>query len=233
LKHFEDKYIDEIQAEIENNYFTPVIKHTISHGNYKKVCDIGCGNGIFSASLKNLLPECKLTGVDSSLYALRKASQNGFDEISVVKDFSNDLIPFESNSFDLIICKDVLEHLVNPVHLVKEMYRLLNKDGKLLIHVPNHFPIWGRWRFLLKNNIDTFSYFKGSDRHNFPHIRFYTYSSIVNMVEEIGFNKVENISYFFSRPPKIHRLMSKKVQKKVALRWTDDFCQGITLIIQK
>ena len=233
MKHFEDKYIDEIKAEIKDNYFTPVIKHVISQGDYNKICDIGCGNGIFSASLKHLLPKCKLIGVDSSPYALIKASENGFDEISEVGDFSSDLMPFKDKSFDLIICKDVLEHLINPEHLVREMYRLLKTNGTLLIHVPNHFPIWGRWKFLLNNDIDTFSYFKESDRHNFPHIRFYTYSSIVNLVKKIGFNKVENISYFFSQPPKIHRLMSKKIQKEIALRWTDNFCQGITLIIKK
>ncbi len=233
MKHFEDKYIDEIQADIKVNYFTPVIKHVIHNNSYEKICDIGCGNGVFTAYLKHLLPNCELHGIDSSDYALNKAIENGFDKISMVNDFSSDLIPYSDESFDLIICKDVLEHLVNPMHLVKEMHRLLKKDGKLLIHVPNHFSIWGRLRFLLNNQIDTFSYFKESDRYNFPHIRFYTYDSLLNMTKKAGFNNAENISYFFSQPPKIHRLMTKKMQKKVALLWTDNFCQGITMVIEK
>lgn len=45
-------------------------------------------------------------------------------------------IPFESNSFDSIICTQVLEHVKNPTLAAKELYRVLKNGGYALITVP-------------------------------------------------------------------------------------------------
>ena len=76
-----------------------------------------------------------------------------------INDFSKDKLKIQDNFFDLIICKDVFEHLINPNHLVKEIHRILKPNGLLLSHVPNHFPLWGRLKFLIENNLDTFRIF--------------------------------------------------------------------------
>ncbi len=62
-------------------------------------------------------------------------------------------LPFRSDSADAIICKDVLEHVVDPVGAVREMHRTLKPEGLLYCSVPFLHPYHGGrnladyWRF--------------------------------------------------------------------------------------
>ena len=58
---------------------------------------------------------------------------------NIYLDMEHDLtqpLPFVDNSFDTIILSDVLEHIAEPMSLFSEMYRVLNKGGKIIINVP-------------------------------------------------------------------------------------------------
>ena len=54
-------------------------------------------------------------------------------------------------TFDVIICTEVLEHVNNPFNAVKEMHRLLKKRGRIYLSTPYNFRIHGplpdNWRF--------------------------------------------------------------------------------------
>ena|SRR5665213_1494993 len=58
-------------------------------------------------------------------------------------------IPDET--FDIIICTEVLEHVNNPFGAVKEMHRILKKGGRVYVSTPYNFRIHGplpdNWRF--------------------------------------------------------------------------------------
>jgi SAM-dependent methyltransferase len=196
------------------------------------VCDIGCGNGVFTGDLKRRI-DCNLIGVDSNKYALEQASKLDFDKLIQVDDFTKDKLPIDNESVDLVICKDVLEHLIDPEFLTHEIFRILKPGGYFLVHVPNHFPIWGRLKFLFTNNIDTFSYFPNANRYDFPHIRFFTLDSMKDILKVSGFASIENISYFFTKPPIIHRFMPISLMKKMAQISTDNFSEGITILSSK
>ena len=230
--HFENKYIDLINEDSTNNYFTVVLDEVFNFYTPKFVCNIGCGNGIFTSSIKNKF-DCNLVGVDGNKHALKQAEKLDFDNLHQVKDLSKDLLPFENNCFDLVICKDVLEHLVDPAHLVNEIYRITSDKGIFLFHVPNHFPIWGRIKFLFTNNIDTFNYFSESERYNFPHIRFFTLNSAIKLLGDAGFIMKKNISYHFAKPRIIHRFIPFALKKILTKFSTDNFSEGITLIFEK
>ena len=142
--HFDNQHIDAINHDLSNNYFRTVLVEALEYsGNPRDVCDVGCGNGIFTSWIKDSL-SCRLVGVDGSEYALNKAKQLNFDELHHIEDFSNNNLPFKDESFDFVINKDVLEHLLNPENLVHEIARITRIGGFALIHVPNHFPISGR-----------------------------------------------------------------------------------------
>ena len=102
-----------------------------------------------------------------------------------------------------------------------------------MIHVPNHFPIWGRLKFLISNNIDTFSYFPNSDRYDFPHIRFFTTSSMDNLLNKSDLVLQENLSFYFVQPRFIHRLMPLSLKKFLAKISTNNFSEGITYLASK
>lgn len=57
----------------------------------------------------------------------------------------------KSNYFDFVLCTEVLEHTLNPFKAIKEIYRILKKNGYVLITTPFDFRIHGPlpdcWRF--------------------------------------------------------------------------------------
>ena len=55
-------------------------------------------------------------------------------ELDVVGDIQN--MPFQRETFDMILCLEVLEHVVNPQAALKECFRVLKRDGILLMSVP-------------------------------------------------------------------------------------------------
>jgi SAM-dependent methyltransferase len=62
---------------------------------------------------------------------------------------TNPAIP--ANSFDAVLCTDVLEHVVDPFAAVRELTRILKVNGRLLVTTPLnariHGPIPDCWRF--------------------------------------------------------------------------------------
>lgn len=51
-------------------------------------------------------------------------------------DFETDNLPFEDNSFDMVLSMSVLEHIYNHTHLLGEMVRILKPGGECIIYVP-------------------------------------------------------------------------------------------------
>ncbi len=95
-----------------------------------RIIDIGCG---YNASLlKSLRKYSKnLVGVDVSVNEEIKGIQ------IYEKTLENNLDFLEDSSFDLVIINSVLEHLENPISILKEAYRILDKKGILVGNVPN------------------------------------------------------------------------------------------------
>lgn len=85
-----------------------------------KVADIGC----FEAPLRNLLSDCNYTGVDIV----------GNPDIVLNLD-SKDPLPFNDNTFDSVLCIEVLEHLDNLHIVFDELIRISNKT--IIVSLPN------------------------------------------------------------------------------------------------
>jgi ubiquinone/menaquinone biosynthesis C-methylase UbiE len=98
--------------------------------NYKKdanVIDIGCG---FGYVLSKLFLKEKV-GVDISINMLEQLK----DDCIKVRSFAEDL-PFDYEYFDIVICSDIFEHVLNPCLLVQEIERILKPNGMLLFSCP-------------------------------------------------------------------------------------------------
>ncbi len=92
-----------------------------------KILEIGCGSGNL---LKNIACE-NITGLDISnkmIDECKKICPNGN---FIVGDAEN--LPFKNNSFDKVIISEVLYYLPDLNKAIKEAFRVLKKDGLLLI----------------------------------------------------------------------------------------------------
>ena len=233
-EHFSNELIDDINNNTSQNYFSKIIVSVIDKTSIpEKTLDVGCGNGIFSEILKKKY-NSHLVGIDGNKYGLEICKSRGFDKTYYVKDFSkDDLIMLDDLSFDLVISKDVLEHLVNPEHAINQMWKKIKKGGYFLVHVPNHFPLLARLKFLFNNEIDTFSYFPNHKRYNFPHLRFYDYKSIIEMLSKFNFEIIENYAYNFFVFPFLNKFLSNNMKKKIIKKFPNDFSEAYCLLVKK
>jgi ubiquinone/menaquinone biosynthesis C-methylase UbiE len=97
-----------------------------------KILEVGCGAGYF---LKWLEKEYNVAGIDISVDALEIAKRN-LKQASLYLGSAEDL-PFENNSFSVVIAFDLIEHLKKPSKFFAEAYRVLLPRGFLLISTPN------------------------------------------------------------------------------------------------
>jgi len=229
FKPYPSRYLDALSETQETNFFSGVLQRVFDPSRHQVVADIGCGNGLYTAQLKRMA-KINLIGIDGNPYGLEQAKKRGFDEIHLVEDLSCHRLPLEDNSVDLAICKDLLEHLLHPDLLVAEITRIVRPGGIFLVHVPNHFPLFARLKFLFSNNIDTFGYFADADRWEFPHIRFFTKRSLEQRIIKLGFIPVGNFS---DACPYFPLLKIGPVRRWLARTWPDQFAEGITLAFSK
>lgn len=98
-----------------------------------RILDVGCGNG----NLFTLLPDGKyeLHGVDFSENMIDEAKMNCKTQATFsVADAES--LPFDDDSFDMIVCNASFHHYTRPDDVLKEMRRVLKPSGKLLIGDP-------------------------------------------------------------------------------------------------
>lgn len=109
-----------------------------------EVLDLGCGAGNVSALYRE--KGCRVVGLDISENAIELAKKQGIEAREW--DLNKMPLPFREESFDVVILSDVLEHIVAPISLLKEIKRILKRGGKLIISVPNFARLGNRLRML-------------------------------------------------------------------------------------
>ena len=87
------------------------------YGKGKRALDVGCAFGYTSTALKNL--GYTTYGLDISRWGIRRAKTQSNGEFMVCN--AQGTIPFVANSFDLVTCFDVLEHLICPEEALSSM----------------------------------------------------------------------------------------------------------------
>ena len=116
----------------------------------KCVLEIGCGNGGMLALLK---PANHVVGVDASEDGIAACAARGIEGHCI--DPCSEPLPFSDESFDIVICLETMEHMMNPYYALLNIRRVLKQGGRLICSVPN--PIWGH--ILLYPGLFEYKYF--------------------------------------------------------------------------
>ncbi|MBI3654611.1 MAG: class I SAM-dependent methyltransferase [Acidobacteria bacterium] len=101
--------------------------------------EAGCGHQILPewrlAQEQTLVGKCRrVVGVDLDFEGIKKHR--------AIKEtyYANlETLPFEAESFDLVTCNMVVEHLENPLTVFSQFHRVLRPGGKVIIHTPNAY----------------------------------------------------------------------------------------------
>jgi ubiquinone/menaquinone biosynthesis C-methylase UbiE len=100
----------------------------------KTVVSLGCG---CSGDLITFPARAKIA-IDPLLYVYQQLGLLMTDEVgspTVYLSISAEELPLLSNYADLVICRNALDHMHNPAAALKEIRRILNKDGTLFLSV--------------------------------------------------------------------------------------------------
>lgn len=136
-----------------------------------KILDIGCGEG----KIWQLFHNVSVTGLDISSENLRLAQKY----LKPIRGNAEKKLPFPSESFDVVIASEIIEHLVRPEMLLKEIDRVLIKNGYAIITLPNTASIQMRLSLLLWGRNPSLNY-----PENNNHIRFYDLADLTLMLHK-------------------------------------------------
>jgi len=181
-------YYERTYQEVTHEYGIPDRK--ISDGQIlggKRILSLGCGagNDVWYLSDKNLV-----VGLDYAISGLEAGQRHRLQ--GVVGDLNlYPSLPFADGSFDIVICKDILEHILEPLIVLREVRRILKDDGYTVISVPNHFYLPFRLRILFGKGLIWRSiasdHSREYDEWNYMHIRFFTYKGFQRFLRIAGF----------------------------------------------
>ncbi len=135
---FQKKYTKSNQLEriIISNFYKSLAQIS-AHLQVKSILELGSGHGYSTQYIKKYFPHSLIEGSDldpTLLIDAQKINQGIiFSEQSVYN------IKKPNNSFDLIICLEVLEHLENPTKALEEIHRV--SSNYCILSVPNE-PLW-------------------------------------------------------------------------------------------
>jgi ubiquinone/menaquinone biosynthesis C-methylase UbiE len=93
--------------------------------------DVACGTGIFIETLKEKNKNIKITGIDFAQNMIDQATIKFPDTNFIVADIVN--LPFDDNSFSKVICLNSFPHFEDKNKAIKEIGRVLKKDGIFLL----------------------------------------------------------------------------------------------------
>lgn len=113
---------------------TRAVLRLIADLSVEDVLDVGCGEGEAAIEIRKLT-HANVRCVDVSRVAVESARLRGLDAYQV--DINYEPLPFDDATFDLIYATEVIEHLVRPDRALKEMGRVLRRNGHLIISTPN------------------------------------------------------------------------------------------------
>ena len=106
----------------------------IESNNYREILDLGGFDGFISYNLKKSSNNINITVVDLDAKGLDIAKKRG---LNTLKSSITDLKLIPSETIDLILCLDAIEHVKDDKKLIHEISRVLKTNGKFFLTTPN------------------------------------------------------------------------------------------------
>ncbi len=160
-----------------------------------RILDIGCGTGSMGRGIRTRWGNVTLVGIEKD--AARGFEAKAYYDRVIIADAATWEADLGEESFDTIVMADVLEHVEDPVKLLKKYVPYLSPQGVLVLSVPNiryHEVLGG----LAQGRFD----YQEQGILDRSHLRFFTRKTLVELLEQTGL-QIEtlgaNVSTEFSK----------------------------------
>lgn len=166
------------------------------------VLDVGAGYGRDLLTVKKAIPGAVLSAVEGFPQAVEHLRKTGFHVASI--DLERQALPFLDESFDVVLCNQVLEHTKEIFWVVSELTRVCKVGGKLALGVPNLGSLHNRVSLLLGRQPPAIHVFG-------PHVRGFTNEGLIDFLEAGNVLKVESVAggNFYPFSPSISRPLAR------------------------
>ncbi|MEC3980081.1 class I SAM-dependent methyltransferase [Amycolatopsis sp. H20-H5] len=160
----------------------------------QRILDVGCGDGAATSLVARFEPANHVIGLDWSTRAVRTARDYGFDMISGGVDGPG--LPIASESMDVVIMSELIEHLVDTDAALTEALRVLRPGGALLLSTPN-LAAWYNRVLLAVGVQPIFTEVGLRGIHGRPgaqvvgHLRLLTRRALVGLLRANGFERID------------------------------------------
>jgi ubiquinone/menaquinone biosynthesis C-methylase UbiE len=130
------KYPEKLFHMMRAKEVSAIVNNSINNG--QSILDVGCGTGLIT----RLIHSDNITALDINPWALERAKINTKDRDVAFVLGDAEAIPFPANTFDIVVCTEMLEHLVRPDLALRGIYRILKPGGRFIGSVPSKSVIW-------------------------------------------------------------------------------------------
>lgn len=199
-----------------------------------KILDAGAGDGYIASKLKAQGHE--VVAIEAAKVNLKHLKTRGIPAIP--HDLMKIPYPISDESFDMVICADVLEHLYRPDFCLKELSRILKRDGALIVSTPNYSHPYRIWQ-LIKGE----SFHDPFEEYQFwAHVRYFTYKTLIKFLEYFGFfvndvflpmPAIPTQYKRFTKGSRVKEFFAVHFYPKIFYRLSPRFCDEPILVCRK
>ena len=158
------------------------------------ILEVGAGSGENLVYLKVKNIASKVVGVEKFLME-NTMQQHEIIDSMIIADLETDQLDLAEGSFDLILCPDVIEHLIDPWHVLEKLRKYLRPGGEILISVPNIRFFKVLISILLKGRFE----YETSGIMDRTHLRWFCRKDLIQLLEQSGYRVTRASSDFEQR----------------------------------
>ncbi len=130
----------------------------------KRILDLGAGMGYLSWKLAEHLASRGQPATEILTACDLYPENFEYDPVACEHADFSDRLPFADDTFDLIVCMEVIEHVPNQLHLVSEAHRIVRPGGRVVFTTPNILNINARLRYLFTGTMPLYDILPVADQ---------------------------------------------------------------------
>lgn len=184
--NFEDKYNTKNPiAKVLMNGFLRSFRDLLEMNvEVKTILEAGAGEGYLTKIVAEKYPSARIYAgdIEDEMNRIAKKDLASYKNVMIQKENVQDL-SYKKETFDLVICCEVLEHVPEPEKALKSIHHVLKKGGNALLSVP-HEPLWRVLNMIRGKYIKDFGNTPG-------HINHWPSSSFASMVTKSGLHLIK------------------------------------------
>lgn len=168
-------------------------------GNLSAILDVGAADGLMLGKIKDAYPSAQCTGIELSKELISASTD---ERITLIQGDANSL-PATVGPVDIVVATAVIEHIPEPITILRESHRVLRKHGLIILTSP--VPFWEK----LATKV---GHLKDEQHCNVMNMR-----ELIPLLQEAGYEVVESRKFMLSPVGLPFEILIESTIRKIGL----------------